>query len=62
MSEKEPSLVFIQRGMGDDFTVLMDGKEVKGLRRISIHAGVDEFTTHDIEYVTGATSDEKGSD
>lgn len=62
MSEREPSLVFIQRGIGDDFTVIMDGKEVKGLRRISIHAGFDEFTTHNIEYVTGATSDEKGSD
>ncbi|MBS4195366.1 hypothetical protein [Lederbergia citri] len=62
MSEKEPSLVFIQRKPGDDFTVLMDGKEVRGLRRITIHAEVGEVTTHEIEYLTGVTAEKKGSD
>ena|SRR5699024_1385103 len=55
--DKDTSLVFIQRKTGDDFTVLIDGKEVKGLRRITIHAGIEEFTTHEIEYVTGFTKE-----
>lgn len=52
-------LVFVQNAAGDKFTVYQDGKEVRGIRSIRIDAGVDEFTTHEIEYVTGATAEEK---
>lgn len=52
-------LIFVQNAAGDSFTVYQDGKEVRGIRSIRIDAGVEEFTTHEIEYVTGATAEER---
>lgn len=51
---KKP-LVFIQNEAGNDFMVIQDGEVVKGLRSITINADIDDFTTHEIEYLTGYT-------
>ncbi|WP_423219707.1 hypothetical protein [Bacillus amyloliquefaciens] len=48
-------LVFIQRKIGDAFDVYQDGKKLRGIRHIRIDAAEGEFTTHDIEFVSGAT-------
>lgn len=55
INPEEYALVFAQRDTGDKFEVYVDGKKIYGLRSISIRAGVDDFTTHEIEYITGAT-------
>lgn len=56
---EKPALVFVQGKAGNGFTVYQDGKEVRGIRSLRIYAGFDDTTTHEIEYVTGAT---KGDD
>jgi hypothetical protein len=53
--DEEPALVFVQKGLKCGFTLYQDGKEVKGIRNLKIYAGYDSITTHEIEYVTGAT-------
>lgn len=55
--DEEPALVFVQKNARGGIEVYQDGKQVKGIRSIRIEAGVDEVTTHTIEYATGATSD-----
>ncbi|MCV9371108.1 hypothetical protein OIO07_23140 [Bacillus paralicheniformis] len=55
----DASLVFVQRKMGDGFEVYQDGKRLRGIQRISIEAAVGEFTTHEIEYISGATEEER---
>lgn len=52
-------LVFIQRKIGDAFDVYQDGKKLRGIRHIRIVAAEGEFTTHDIEFVSGATEEER---
>ncbi|MFV4878932.1 hypothetical protein [Bacillus velezensis] len=52
-------LVFIQRKFGDAFDVYQDGKKLRGIRHIRIVAAEGEFTTHDIEFVSGATEEER---
>lgn len=52
-------LVFIQRKIGDAFDVYQDGKKLRGIRHIRIDAAKGEFTTHDIEFVSGATEEER---
>ncbi|WP_411859748.1 hypothetical protein [Bacillus velezensis] len=52
-------LVFIQRKIGDAFDVYQDGKKLRGIRHIRIDAAAGEFTTHDIEFVSGATEEER---
>ncbi|WP_342493951.1 hypothetical protein [Bacillus sp. FSL R5-0447] len=52
-------LVFIQRKIGDAFDVYQDGKKLRGVRHIRIDAAAGEFTTHDIEFVSGATEEER---
>ncbi|WP_375541896.1 hypothetical protein [Bacillus velezensis] len=52
-------LVFIQRKIGDAFDVYQDGKKLRGIRHIRIDAAEGEFTTHDIEFVSGATEEER---
>ncbi|WP_268431072.1 hypothetical protein [Bacillus sp. Tg11] len=52
-------LVFIQRKIGDAFDVYQDGKKLRGVRHIRIDAALGEFTTHDIEFVSGATEEER---
>ncbi|QGJ65963.1 hypothetical protein BvL003_14670 [Bacillus velezensis] len=52
-------LVFIQRKIGDAFDVYQDGKKLRGVRHIRIDAADGEFTTHDIEFVSGATEEER---
>lgn len=56
--DKEPTLIFVQRKPGNDFNVYQDGEEVKGIRTIRIDAVYNEFTTHEIEYLTGQTKSE----
>ncbi|MEC0683325.1 hypothetical protein P8888_09900 [Bacillus haynesii] len=55
----DASLVFVQRKKGDGFEVYQDGKRLRGIRRISIEAEVGGFTTHAIEYISGATGEER---
>ncbi|OQV53372.1 hypothetical protein [Bacillus velezensis] len=50
-------LVFVQRKIGNDFEVYQDGKRLRGIRSIRIDASAQEFTTHMIEYVSGATEE-----
>ncbi|WP_428841042.1 hypothetical protein [Bacillus velezensis] len=52
-------LVFIQRKIGDAFDIYQDGKKLRGVRHIRIDAAAGEFTTHDIEFVSGATEEER---
>ncbi|WP_230113433.1 hypothetical protein [Bacillus velezensis] len=52
-------LVFIERKIGDAFDVYQDGKKLRGIRHIRIDAAEGEFTTHDIEFVSGATEEER---
>jgi hypothetical protein len=55
--DEEPALVFVQHKVGDirNSDLYEDGKEVKGWRTIVIRGGLDEPTTHEIEFITGAT-------
>lgn len=56
--DEEPALVFIQHKSGSisgDAHLYQDGQEVKGWRNVVIRCGIDEITTHEVEYVTGAT-------
>lgn len=50
-----PPLIFVQNKKGNDITVYQDGNKVRGIRSIVIRAGYEDFTTHEIEYLTGAT-------
>lgn len=56
---EKPALVFVQDKFGSGITLYQDGKKVNGIRSLRIYAGYDEATTHEIEYLTGAT---KGDD
>ncbi|MFD0825846.1 hypothetical protein ACT8ZR_09225 [Neobacillus sp. M.A.Huq-85] len=53
--DNEPALVFVQENLKGGFKVFQDGKEVKGIRNIKIYASYDGATTHEIEFLTGAT-------
>lgn len=55
--DKKPDLVFVQEKHGS-VKVYQDGNLLKGVRGITIRAGIDGPTTHEIEYVTGCTSNE----
>ncbi|MEK4631437.1 MULTISPECIES: hypothetical protein [Bacillus] len=52
-------LVFVQRKIGDAFDMYQDGKRLRGIKRIRIDAAMGEVTTHDIEFVSGATEEER---
>ncbi|AKD28985.1 hypothetical protein AW02_008330 [Bacillus velezensis NJN-6] len=52
-------LVFIQRKIGDAFDVYQDGKKLRGVRHIRIDAASGEFTTLDVEFVSGTTEEER---
>lgn len=53
--DEAPALVFVQEKVGSQCGIYQDGKEVKGVRNVRIYAAYDEATTHEIEYLTGAT-------
>lgn len=49
-------LVFIQHSdKPGDFIVYQDGNKVEGISEINIFADRAEYTTHEIEYITGKT-------
>ena len=52
--DEAPALIFVSRDGKGEESLLINGVEVKGARSIIIRAGVDEFTTHEIKYVTAA--------
>lgn len=52
------SLVFVQSGVGDDWTLYQDGKEVFGVKSVDIYAEDKSATEHRITYLTGATEEE----
>lgn len=43
---------------GKDFVLYIDGKEVKGIRSLSVRCGIDEFMTHEVEYITAFSGGE----
>ncbi|WP_440097476.1 hypothetical protein [Bacillus paralicheniformis] len=51
-------LVFICRKPGR-FEVYQDGKKLHGVMSVRINAKVGEFATHEIEYISGATKEER---
>ncbi|MCY7780054.1 hypothetical protein MOB41_16770 [Bacillus haynesii] len=51
-------LVFICRKPGR-FEVYQDGKRLRGVMSVRINAKVGEFATHEIEYISGATEEER---
>ena len=53
--DEAPALVFVQKNFQGGIEIYQDGERVQGIRSIVIRAGVDEVTTHTIEYATGAT-------
>jgi hypothetical protein len=53
--DEPPALVFVQEKTGHGAKVYQDGKELEGIKSIVIKADAGEFTTHTIEYLTGAT-------
>lgn len=55
--DEKPALVFVQGKGGNEFKVFQDGKEVHGIKSVRIYAGFDDYTTHEIEYLTGATKE-----
>jgi hypothetical protein len=58
--DEEPALVFVQRKFGTavgDAEFYQDGKKVNGWRTLSIDAGIDDLTTHQVEFITGATKE-----
>lgn len=54
--DEAPKLIYVSKTgyarKGD--TLYIDGKEVKGIRSITIRSSVDCLTTHEVEYVTAA--------
>ncbi|WP_028609724.1 hypothetical protein [Paenibacillus harenae] len=51
------ALLFVQE-MGSRFPrIYQDGRELKGVRSITIHADADDVTRHTVEFVTGHTAD-----
>jgi hypothetical protein len=50
-----PPLLFVQNSVGNNFTLYQEGKKVHGIRSVRINASYDDVTTHEVEYVTGAT-------
>lgn len=54
--DEAPALVFVQKNLQGGIEIYQDGEPVQGMRSIEIRAGVENVTTHRIEYVTGATS------
>lgn len=52
--DEQPSLVFVQRKDGHA-EIYQDGELVKGVRNISIDSGINDYTTHEIDYMTGHT-------
>lgn len=53
--DEAPGLVFVQEEPGSRFTLFQDGKKVHGIRSVKIYADFESVTTHEIEFVTGAT-------
>jgi hypothetical protein len=53
--DETPALVFIQEQGKVHPILYQDGVRVKGVRSIEISAGIEQPTTHRIEYLTGAT-------
>lgn len=56
--DEVPKLIFVQGAGFNDKALYIDGKKVKGIRRVRIEAGIDEITTHEVEYVTHAAGEE----
>lgn len=55
--DEVPKLIFVQGARLNDRALYIDGKKVKGIRRVRIEAGLDEITTHEVEYVTHAAGE-----
>jgi hypothetical protein len=51
---KDAKLGFISED-GIKFELYVDGERVSGVRYVNIHAGYDEFVTHEVEYLTLAS-------
>lgn len=49
---RPPKMVFVSKD-GIDFELYIDGKLVKGIREVGIHAGLDEYVLHEVAYQTG---------
>lgn len=49
------SLVFVQSGVGSDWVLYQDGKEVIGAKSVDIYADKEAATEHSVKYLTGAT-------
>jgi len=56
--DEVPKLIFVQGAGLNDKALYIDGKKVKGIRRVRIEASFDEITTHEVEYVTHAAGEE----
>jgi len=56
--DEVPKLIFVQGARLNDKALYIDGKKVKGIRRVRIEASLDEITTHEVEYVTHAAGEE----
>lgn len=54
--ENEPVLIFVQyQARPGDFDIYQDGKKLEGWKTVRIDAACDNFTTHDIKFLTGHT-------
>jgi hypothetical protein len=49
--EKPPKMIFVSRD-GREGELYIDGKLVKGITDLTIHASIDDIVRHTIEYVT----------
>lgn len=58
--DEPPALVFVQREVGSKFEVYQDGKRLKSVLAVTIRARCGEFTTHEVEFLTGRTKREDG--
>lgn len=56
MANKAPKLKLVSPD-GVHYDLYIDGKEVKGIRSLVVRCGLDEFITHEIEYLTAASGD-----
>ncbi|MDF1510784.1 hypothetical protein PZE06_21860 [Robertmurraya sp. DFI.2.37] len=56
MTDKTPKLQLVSND-GLHFALYIDGKEVKGVNRLTINCEQGYFVTHEIEFLTVASGD-----
>lgn len=53
--DKTPAFIFIQHEAGtlNKAEIYHNGKKLRGFTKLKIEGNIEDFTTHEIEFVTG---------